>query len=263
MAHLFCVDECHHITNTGRYFRPEFFINIRFIVDRLWNQCPMLFCLATMNRVSMYHTSLMLHAESSVKTTADFSTDLGLDNCSVHISTYDLMPSKFFTALMCEKVGCTSINFIVDFSSSWLKAVPVPLIEYTRHGCKAMGYCSSAVDARDTVKLAAQKLLREASIDGDTLVLTGLDGIMTKTWLVDLFVDKTTSVNFKIMVVVGTSTINCGISSPSLYYIFMKGFPRSICKLIQLMGRIKHGSGEQMKQDQIHLIVSLPYFVSV
>ena len=31
MVHFFCVDECHYITNAGRYFRPEFFINIRFI----------------------------------------------------------------------------------------------------------------------------------------------------------------------------------------------------------------------------------------
>ena len=111
----------------------------------------------------------------------------------------------------------------------------------------AMGYCSSAVDARDKVKLAVQKLLREASVDGDTVVLTGSDGIMMKTWLVDLFADKTTSVNCKIMVVVGTSAINCGISSPSLYYIFVKGFPRSICELIQLMGRLKRGIGEQVK----------------
>ena len=118
---------------------------------------------------------------------------------------------------MWGKVARASIGFVVDFSSSWLTAVSVPLIEYTRNGCKAMGYCSSAVDARDTVKLAVQKLLREASLNGDTVVLTGSDGIMMKTWLVDLFADKTTSVNCKIMVVAGTSAVNCGISSPSLY----------------------------------------------
>ena len=88
-----------------------------------------------------------------------------------------------------------------------------------------MGYCSSAVDARDTVKLAVQKLLRETSVDDNTLVLTGSDGIMMTTWLVDLFSDRTTSVNCKIMLVVGTSAINCGISSPSLYYIFVTIFP--------------------------------------
>jgi len=262
MVHFFCVDECHYITNAGRYFCPEFFINIRFIVGRLWNQCPMLFLLASMNRVSMYHTSLMLHPESSMKTMGVFSLDLGLDDCSIHIPTIDLLPSKVFTALMWGKVARPGVDFIVDFTSSWLTALSVPLIEYTRHGCKAMGYYSSAVDARDTVKLAIQKLLREASVDGDTVVLTGSDGIMIKTWLIDLFVDKTTSLNCKIMVVIGTSTINCGISSPSLYYIFMKGFPRNIC-LIQLMGRLKCGSGERIKQDRILLILSLPYFVSI
>ena len=126
-----------------------------------------------------------------------------------------------------------------------------------------MVYCSSAADARDSVKIAIQKLLREASVVGDTVVLTGSDGIMMKTWLVDLFADKTNSINCKIIVVIGTSAINCGISSPALYYIFMKGFPRNICELIQLMGRLKRGSGERIKQDRIHLILSLPYFVSV
>ena len=123
MVRFFCVDECHYITNAGRYFRPEFLINIRFIVGRLWNQCPMLFCSATMNRVSIYHTFLMLHPESNVKTMTDFSIDLGLDDCSVHITSIDPMPSKFFTALMWGIVACTGIDFVVVFSSSWLTAV--------------------------------------------------------------------------------------------------------------------------------------------
>ena len=104
MAHFFCVDECHYITNAGWHFRLEFFINIRFIVGRLWNQCPILFCSDTMNRVSMYHTLLMLHPESSVKTMADFSTDLGLENCSVHIPTIDPMSSNKY----CFDVGKSS-----------------------------------------------------------------------------------------------------------------------------------------------------------
>ena len=98
---------------------------------------------------------------------------------------------------------------------------------------------------------------------GDTVVLTGSDGIMMKSWLVDLFADKTTSVNCNISVVVGTSAVNCGISSPALYYIFMKGYPRNICELVQLMGRLKRGSGDRIKQDQIHFMLSVPYFTSI
>ena len=189
---------------------------------------------------------------------ADFTPDFGLDDCSVHIPTIDPLPSNFFTGLMWGEVARPGVDFVVDFISSWLTAVGPPLIEYTGHGCKAMVYCSSAADARDSVKIAIQKMLREASVVGDTVVLTGSDGIMMKTWLVDLFADKTTSINCKIIVVIGTSAINCGISSPALYYIFMKGFPRNICELIQLMGRLKRGSGERKKQDRVHLILSLP-----
>ena len=58
----------------------------------------------------MYHTSLMLHPESGVKTMADFSKDLGLDDCSVHVPTIDPLPSKLFTTLMWGKVARTGID---------------------------------------------------------------------------------------------------------------------------------------------------------
>ena len=80
-----------------------------------------------------------------------------------------------------------------------------------------MVYCSSALDARDKVKSVVQSILREAGVCGDTVVLTGSDGIMMKSYLVDLFIGKTTSEHCKIAVVVGTSAVNCGISSPMLY----------------------------------------------
>lgn len=62
------------------------------------------------------------------------------------------------------------------------------------------------------------------------------------------------------MVVVGTSAINCGISSSTLYYISVKGFPRSINELVQLMGRLKRSKGDRVKQDRIHHMLSLPLF---
>lgn len=98
--HFFCVDECHHITCARRHFRPEFFLNIRFIVGRLWNKCPMLFCSATMNRTSMHHTSLMLHPKSSIRKMIDLPPDLGLDDTSLEIPTIDPLPTKFLTALI-------------------------------------------------------------------------------------------------------------------------------------------------------------------
>ena len=48
-----------------------------------------------------------------------------------------------------------------------------------------------------------------------------------------------------------------------LYYIFVQAPPRSFLELIQLMGRLKRGSGERKMKDKLHLLLSLPNFVSV
>ena len=220
----------------------------------------MLFCSATMNRTSMYHMSLMLHPKSNIKLKKDMPLDMGLDDTSVHIPTIDPLPSKFFNALIWGQVGRSGIDFVVEFTCHWDASITTPLIDYTSHGCKAMAYCSSAIDARDNVKGGIQKILRDGNITGDVVVLTGSDGIMMKSWLVDLFAGKTSSDNCKIVVVVGTSAVNCGISSPTLYYICVKGFPRSLNELVQLMGRLKRGNGVRVKQDRIHLMLSLPLF---
>ena len=67
-VHLVCIDECHYISSAGQYFRPEFHINIYKIIGLLWNKCPMLLCSATVTNTSMYHTSMVLHPDSTVAT---------------------------------------------------------------------------------------------------------------------------------------------------------------------------------------------------
>ena len=126
-----------------------------------------------------------------------------------------------------------------------------------------MVYCSSALKAKDQIKAKVQCILRDADIGGDTVLLTGGDGVIMKTWLVDLFAAKIHSDNCDIISIIGTSAINCGISSNKLYYIFMQGHPRSYLKLIQLMGRLKRGNGQQKIQDKLHIFLSLSIFVSV
>ena len=70
-----------------------------------------------------------------------------------------------------------------------------------------------------------QCILKDADIGGDTGVSTGSDGVMMKTWLVDLFTAKIHSDNCDIIAIIGTSAVNCGISSNKFYYIFMQGHP--------------------------------------
>lgn len=51
------------------------------------------------------------------------------------------------------------------------------------------------------MKIAVQKLLREASVVDDTVVLTGSDGIMIKLWLINVILHSTTSPNCNIIVI--------------------------------------------------------------
>ena len=55
-----------------------------------------------------------------------------------------------------------------------------------------------------------------------TVVITRSDGIMMTSWLFNLFGAKIRREVCDVAVVVGTSAVNCGISSSSLYYIFIK-----------------------------------------
>ena len=86
---------------------------------------------------------------------------------------------------------------------------------------------------------------------------------MLKSWLVDLFADKIKSDICDIIAIVGTSAVNCGISSNNLYYIFVKRHPRSFLELVQLLGRLKRGGGTRTMQDEIHILLSMPNFISI
>ena len=206
----------------------------------------------------------MLHPESTIKSMKDMPAHMGLNDTSVHIPTIDPFPSKFFNALIWDQVGRLGIDFVVGYTCDWDALVTDPLIDYADHGCKAISYCcSSDIDARDKVKGGIQKILRNGNIPGDVVLLTGSDGIMMKSWLVNFFAGKTSSDNCNIVVVVGTSAVNCGISSSTLYYIFVKGFLQSINELVQLMGRLKRGKGERVKQDCIHPMLSLLLFSTI
>ena len=263
LVRFMVVDECHYVTSVGRHFRPEFYTSIRALVGRLWNKCPMLFCSATMNKCSIYHTSLMLHPQSPFSSAALFPVDLGMDDPSFTPPVIDPLPSKFFTGVVWGKVGRCGIDVQIEFSTNWVNSVKPMVVMYANKRCCIMGYCLSPLDAKDNVHGKVQLMLRDAGIAGDTVVLTGGDGIMMKSWLVDLFADKITSENCDMLAIVGTSAVNCGISSNNLYYIFVKGHPRSFLELIKFLGRLKRGSGERKMQDKIHILLSIPNFISV
>ena len=81
------------------------------------------------------------------------------------------------------------------------------------------------MESKDKVKEKVQRILKDADIAGDIVVLTSRDGVMKKSWLVDLFAGKIHSDNCYIIAIIGTSAVNCSISSNELYHIFVKVHP--------------------------------------
>lgn len=113
-----------------------------------------------------------------------------------------------------------------------MKSVAPFVVSYATRKYKIICHCLSALDTKYKGKGEIQVILRDSGVEGDTVVLTRDDGAMMKLWLIDLFARKIQSENYDICAIIGTSAVNCGISSNDLYYIFVKGHPRSFLELI-------------------------------
>ena len=99
-------------------------------------------------------------------------------------------------------------------------------------------------------------------MERDVVSLVGNNGVIMKSYVVDTFLGRLQSRVCNIACLVGTNAINCGINNKSLYYIILKGFPRSISELFQLLGRLCH-TEQQLYQDTIEIMLSLPEFMKV
>ena len=71
----------------------------------------------------MYHTSMMLHPDSTVATLLQYQSDMGLDDSSVHIPNIDPLFTKFFTSLIWGHIGRDGIDVRVEFTSNWVDSV--------------------------------------------------------------------------------------------------------------------------------------------
>ena len=180
-----CVDKCHYVTLAGRYFHPKLYTCIRPLVGRLWNKCPILFCLATMNKCSIHHNSMVLHPQSPFSSSDSFTADMGVNDPSFKLPLIDPLPSKFFTGIVWGNVIRQGINTNIEFTTDWVNSVKSNVVSYANKRCWVLGYYLSAMDAQDNVHPKVQNILRDDGIIGDTVSLTGGDGIMMKTWLVD------------------------------------------------------------------------------
>eukprot|EP00978_Attheya_sp_CCMP212_P008570 scaffold20148_cov59-Attheya_sp.AAC.2 len=178
--------QCHYIPTDGRFFRPKFHTSVRWLVHKLWDTAPMLFCSATFNRRLEYHTSVMLHLRCPLHHV--ISRSLGLDGPDIVVpasSSFDL-PSPFFTSSIHGSLGRSGINIMITFSNEWKTAFS-EAEPYLREGLKLMVYCQSANTAVDKVKPFSQAYLAKQTLhDCDAMLLTGGDGIMMKNFCDEL-----------------------------------------------------------------------------
>ena len=84
----------------------------------LWYQCPMLLCSATMNKVSMFYYSMMLHPQSTYKSSKDFPPDISLNNLAIQLPIINLLPSKFFTAIVWCNIGREGIDVVSNIQQT-------------------------------------------------------------------------------------------------------------------------------------------------
>eukprot|EP00978_Attheya_sp_CCMP212_P030383 scaffold111497_cov63-Attheya_sp.AAC.1 len=158
-------------------------------------------------------------------------------------------------------MSSTSCSVKIIFSSDW-KSVYKETEPYLHDGLKLMVYCQAATLAMDKVKPFSQSFLSEMGFNElDAVSLTGSDGIMMKSFLVDLFSSKISSDVCNLAIIAGTSAMNCGISSNLLHYIIHIGFPRPVSEMVQTLGRLCCGPLPQTCQDRIHYVLSLAFFI--
>ena len=60
----------------------------------------------------------MLHPQSTVATSLQFKSDMGLDDSSVVILNIDQSPTRFFTSLIWEYVERDDIDVRIEFTTN-------------------------------------------------------------------------------------------------------------------------------------------------
>ena len=68
----------------------------------------------------------------------------------------------------------------IEFTNNWLHCVKPNIILYATKRCRILGYCSSAIDAKNNVHGKVKMILRDVGITDDTVSLIGGDGIIMR-----------------------------------------------------------------------------------
>ena len=86
---------------------------------------------AIIDKVSMFHCSMMLHPQSIYESSKVFPPDIVLDNPTIQLPIIDPLPSKFFTAIVWGNIGQEEIDIVIEFSTKWVKYGTPLMIAYS------------------------------------------------------------------------------------------------------------------------------------
>ena len=208
---LVAVDEVHKCTSDGRYFRRDEFQNLR----RLWT-----FLDLSPKKVAQ----LSMTATLTKQAKNDYRNMYGTDFEFTQVGDMSRRDMSLHCAI-----------------------VPVPTIEMKnvvkRHLVsdptrKVIVVTNEAQAAKVNVSNALTKVIEsDADIVGDVMVVTGDSGIVWKTFVMEEFSREEPTALCHLRALVGTSAINCGVSSRLCGLSLYHGLPDTIDSYAQVVGR--------------------------
>ena len=131
---------------------------------------------------------------------------------------------------------------------------------------KIIIYTNSKVAAENGLKDAVQDILDKHKIEGCAMPFTGNNGIMMKNYIMTSFCpDEISSVGDleSIFCVIGTSAMECGVSSKEVTTGISYGMPRSMYDLYQYLGRVDRMHDALPGQVSFSVILNVPTFMTM
>jgi hypothetical protein len=239
---LFCIDEAHSVHQDGRAFRVQFNDAVKGIqtLHSLQSQsAPRLIMSATLRPEDQNYVTNLLGQTKPVEMMGD-------------LSRRETRFSVFITGRA---------------SSSLYRSAAKDMEQFTE--AQQIWYSNSAMSAEEVMVPKADELLQKyvhpTGKESVAMSFTGSDGLILKTALMSAFTnflsltagpvvhdDGTVSLPC-IQILVGTQSINAGVSSNFVKFVKQKDLPRNIYDLVQELGRANRLLVDDNCSFEVHL----------
>jgi superfamily II DNA helicase RecQ len=233
---LFTIDEAHTVVTDGREFRKEFQEGVKHFLSIL-SKSP-----TAVPKLAMTAT-LRLNHQAQLK---------NLLNITSLKTIWGNMDRRSI-----------SINVRVDATAT--KAMTAKLIQQynTNPGTKRLLYSNSAAAAEGILKTVAETVLFACKILGDVIALTGIAGVMMKTWLMYCFCCEDLQHQPSLTIFPVTATANCGVNCRKCSGADSYGPPPSIYELFQQLGRADRKNDGLPGENDYTVFMSLKLYINL